>query len=156
MKIRQDKTKNSIIFYLLVIAVDLIYWFGFVGPHLDVDFMHYVIIGVWTIPAVTLYTICLIRSQVILNEKEMIQKQPFRELHIPYDDIVYIDKERALHSKNIFLVHKNKYPIVITMDKKKVLLEELLKRCHHLRPVEELEKEGYFAFEENYKNSKGR
>lgn len=151
MKIHQDKTKNSLLFYSLVLLVDLIYWGGFMGFKFNVNYLHYIVLAVWTIPAIALYTICLIRSRVILSDKELIQKQPFREIHIPYDDIVFIDQERALHSKNIFLVHKNKYPIVITMDKKKVLLKELLKRCHHLLPVEQLEKEGYFAFEDTYK-----
>ena len=154
MKIKQNKTKNTILFFALVISVDLLYWLGFIGFTFKAHYLHYVIILSWTVPALLLYTISYFKSQIILTDKELIQKQLFREIHIPYDDIVYIDEEQAKHTKNIFMVHKNKYPIVITMDKDKVLFQEMKKRCHHLLPVEVLEKEGYFAMEEEWKNKK--
>ncbi len=151
MKIRPNRTKSTWIFFILVISVALLYWFAFVGFTLKANWFHYVVIAVWLIPSFTIYLLSYYRCYYVLSDTELIQHQLVRIVHIPYDNIAYIDVEFSLKKRNIYLILHDKLPLVITQDKNHLLLEELTKRCHKTLSVKELREQGYLDWQNDPK-----
>ncbi len=144
MKIKQDKLRNSIIYFACILFVDVVYFLVFMLPEEKIETFHYILLAIWTIPAIAIYWFSISHSSLYLDEKELLHQQFHRIIRIPYQNIAYIDEELSRKKRNIYMITYDKKPIVITMDRKKVLLDEMLKRCKNRLPVSELKKQGFF------------
>lgn len=144
MQIKQDKLRNTLIYFACVLLVDVLYIVIFMLPEEKIATFHYILLALWTIPAIAIYLFSVSRSSLYLDEKELLHQQFSRTIRIPYRSIAYIDEELSRKKRNLYMINYDKKPIVITMDRKKVLLDEMLKRCQNRLPVSELKKQGFF------------
>ncbi len=154
MKIRPNRKKNTIIFFTLIIVVSALYWFSFVGWKLKTELFHYIFMAVWLIPSITLYLMSYYRSYYVLNDHELVQHQLIKAIRIPYDNIAYIDIKASSKGRNLYLILHDKLPLVLTQDKKQILLDELVKRCHKTLTVQELKEKGYLEWQNEIANDK--
>ncbi len=151
MKIRPNRAKNTWIFFAIVIVVAVLYWLSFVGFTLKAHWFHYLFMAIWLIPSFVIYLLSYYRCYYILTETELIQRQLVRIIHIPYDNIAYIDVKASLHDRNLYLILHDKLPLILTQDKGHLLLEEMQKRCHKLLTIEELKEKGYLEWQKEAK-----
>ncbi len=144
MELRPNMLKNSLILYISLVALDIIYFYAFMGLSFDVELWHYILLLLINVPAIGLYTSSLIKTKYVLKTKTLYHIQLFRVVEIPYDEIAYIDRHMSSTTPNLYAIKHDKKTLILTLDKNKVLLEELLKRCHNLLTVDQMEERGFF------------
>ena len=60
-----------------------------------------------------------------------------KEYYFEYNDIIYIDEEWSRKNNILVFVTNRGHAIYLILDKKQVLLDEMLKRCPNLTTKEE-------------------
>ena len=144
MILKPDNRKNSIILYVSVIVLDLLYFYTFMGLKFDVETLHYVVLALINIPSIGLFTASLVKTKFVLTDKSLQHHQLFRIRVIHYKDIAYIDIPMSRDTPNLYMIGHDKKTIIITLDKEKVLLTEMLKRCKNTLTIKEMEERGFF------------
>lgn len=150
MILKPDNKKNSIILYTCVAILDILYFYLFMGLKFNVEITHYLVLALINIPSIGLFTASIIKTRLILTDKALEHHQLFHIRVIEYKEIAYIDIPMSTETPNLYMIDHNKKTIIITMDKEKKLLEEMLKRCKNTISIDEMEKRGFF----DQKNSK--
>lgn len=154
MELKPDMRKNSVILYSSVLILDLLYFYTFMHLSFDVDIIHYIVLALINIPSLSLFTASLIKTKFILKDKYLEHHQLFRVMITKYDDIAYIDIPMSRDTPNIYMIRHNKKTLIITSDKDKILLKELLKRCKNTLTVDQMEERGFFKEDEQKKKKK--
>ena len=151
MFLKPDMRKNSIILYSCVLVLDFLYFYAFMGMKFDVEILHYVVLFLFTVPSYVLFTASLIKTKFELTDKALIHHQLFNKRVIKYSDIAYIDIPMSTQTPNIYMINHNKKTVVITLDREKILLQEMLKRCKNTLTIEQMEERGFFDQKEDEK-----
>ncbi|MCH5171969.1 MAG: hypothetical protein J1F31_04015 [Erysipelotrichales bacterium] len=137
MKIYPSKTKTLLWFFGVSLLILLLFYFTFDGrfkwPLLP---QAYIAIAGWAIITAIYFFITLKLSYYTLEKKYLSQKKLTKEYIYEYNRIIYIDEAWSRKNKILLFVTDRGDAIYLVLDKKQVLLDEMLKRCKKLKDRE--------------------
>ncbi len=154
MILKPDNRKNSIILYSCVVILDILYFYIFMGLKFDVDGIHYAVLVLINVPSIGLFTASIVKTRLILTDNALEHHQLFHIRVIKYKDIAYIDIPMSTETPNLYMIGHDKKTIIITMDREKKLLSEMLKRCYNTISIDEMEKRGFFKQDDSKDDKK--
>jgi len=140
MKIYPNMKKTLLIFLGFSILILFVFYATFGGsftwPPKTSD---YILFAGWFIITAVYFVITLRMGYYTLEKDALYQRRLTKEFCYPYKEIIYIDEEWSRKNKILFFVTDRGTSIYLIMDKKQVLLEEMLKRCPKLLNKEEVQ-----------------
>lgn len=120
---------------LVMITLSFLLLFNWQTSSLDIynlGFFIFLIVG-----SIIFCAFIYFRSKYELAPHGLIQQMIFKKLFYPYKEIVYIDEEKSENGHNLVVYTKSGRCVYIPLDRKKILFEEMKKRCKDVLPKDE-------------------
>lgn len=137
MKIYPNMRKTLLWFFLLSIFLLALFYLTFDGQFVwPLPSRDYVIFAGWAIITAVYFVITLKCSYYTLEKKYLSQKKLTKEYAYEYNRIIYIDESWSRKNNILLFVTDRGDAIYLILDKKQILLDEMLKRCKNLRDRE--------------------
>lgn len=129
MKIRPNLTK-TIISFVIVAVLLLVVLYSFTGKwKWPLEYTDIVLFFSWAV-LTGVYLYITIRYGFYELTKDSLNQRRFRTTYIHfYKDILFIDEEWSRKNNMLMFVRHDKRKVYLMLDKKQVLLDELLLRC---------------------------
>lgn len=96
----------------------------------------YIAFAGWAVITLVYFVITLKFSYYTLEKKYLSQRKLTKEYVYEYNKIIYIDEAWSRKNKSLLFVTDRGDEIYLILDKKQVLLDEMLKRCKNLKDRE--------------------
>lgn len=138
MKIRPHWTRTVFSFLFFAFLLLLLLYLGLGSKAFPPKKEDWLLLSIWFIGSGAFLGLSLSSSYYYYDKKGLYYKS-FRKLYFyPFQDILYIDQPRAQKSSVLIFVTKTGKKITLTLDRKKEILQVLLKRCPTLLEKEEI------------------
>lgn len=139
MKIYPNMKKTLIYFSLLSIGLLFLFYLTFDGSFTwPLPSKDYIIFAGWLVITVIYFVITLRGGYYILEKSGLRQKQLNKDLMYEYKRIIYINDEWSRKNGMLLFVTDRGDAKYLILDKKQILLDEMLKRCSKLMTREEV------------------
>lgn len=139
MRIFPNMKKTLIMFSVISLIILVLFYFyidgSFTWPLPTKD---YILFGGWLIITLVYLFITIRFGYYTLEKKALLQRRLTKEYMYEYNHIIYIDEEWSRKNKILLFVTDRGNTIYLIMDKKQVLLDEMLVRCKNLIDKETL------------------
>lgn len=133
MRIYPDMKRTLISFSIVSLLILVLFYFTFDGSFTwPLPIKDYIAFAGWLIITAVYFFITLRLGYYTVEKNALYQRRLTKVFCYQYKDVIYIDVDWSKKNKILFFVTNRGDTIYLMMDKKQLLLEKMLEKCHNL------------------------